>query len=111
MSTYVSSRGLSYRARRRGQGQVYTCVDPVLVLPADRGLELVPRSRQVEGTAEPDERARHVEREVALEAGGLDLRLLAQPLGLEKGREQEADEEEHHAPAGGSPEEAHQKRK
>jgi hypothetical protein len=65
----------------------------------------------MQGAAEPDERPRHVEREVALEAGGLDLRLLAQPLGLEDGREHEAHEEQHHAPPGGCPEEPHQKRK
>src|SRR5581483_6855198 len=70
------------RAGRRRQREVHPRVDPILVAPADRHLELVPRRRQVQRTAEGDERPRHVDRDLALKACWLDLRLLPQTLRL-----------------------------
>ncbi len=69
-------------------------VDRVLAAAADRDLELVAGRRQVQRAADGDERPRHVEREVALEPGRLDLRLLAQPLCLEERTEGEPQEED-----------------
>src|SRR5581483_11228963 len=73
------------RAGRRRQREVHPRVDPILVAPADRHLELVPRRRQVQRTAEGDERPRHVDRDLALKACWLDLRLLPQTLRLQDG--------------------------
>ena len=77
-----------------GRRQVHLRVDPVLVLAADRDLQLVPRRRQMERARERDERLRDAQRDVALETRRLDLRLLAQPFGLEQRREEERERED-----------------
>jgi hypothetical protein len=68
-------------------------VDAVLVAAPDRHLQLVPRRRQVQRPRERDERPRHVQCHVALEAGRLDLRLLAEALRLQQRRDHERDRE------------------
>ena len=57
------------------------------------------------------ERTRHLERQVALETGRLDLRLLAQSLRLQERGEQQPDEQDDDAATGRCAEEPHQKRK
>jgi hypothetical protein len=86
-------------------------VDLVLVLTADRDLQLVARRRQMKRAADVEKRACEVERQVALKACGLDLGLLAQPLGLQQGGEHEPQEEDDDAAAGRCETDAHQKRK
>jgi hypothetical protein len=86
---------------------VHLRVDAILVLAADRNLQLVPRGRQAERAADADERTRDGERDVAPGALLLDLGLLAQTLRVEQGGEGEADEEDDDSPAGRCPEQAH----
>ena len=86
-------------------------VDPVLVLPADRHLQLVPRCRQVQRRADPHERPRHRQREIALGTRRLDLRLLAQAPCVEDPGEREPEGENEEAAACRGGEELHQKRK
>ena len=81
-------------------------VDPVLVLTADRDLQLVPRRRQVKRARERDERLRDAQRDVALESRRLDLRLLAQPLRLEQRREKQREREDDDPFVGGNTSEA-----
>jgi hypothetical protein len=90
---------------------VHLLVDLVLAGPPDRDLELVAGGREVQATADPDERPCELERQVALEPGRLDLRLLAQPLGLQEGGQDQPEDEHQDAATGRSGEEAHQKRK
>jgi hypothetical protein len=99
------------RAGRGRQAQVHTCVDPVFSLSPDRLLELVARGRQVQGTAETDERSRDVERQRPLEPLRLDLRLFAEALRFEERREDEPEEEQQDATSCRGAKEGHQKRK
>ena len=52
------------------------------------------RRRQVQRTADADERPRHVERDVPPDPGLLDLRLLAKPFGVEQRGEAQRQEED-----------------
>ncbi len=61
--------------------------------------------------ADADERLRDVERDVALEPRRLDLRLLAQPLGLQHAARSSPKDEDRDPAAGGVEVCAHQNRK
>ena len=64
-------------------------------------LQLVPRRREMERTADAYKRPRHVEREVAAHALRLRLGRLAQPFRIEQRGEAEGEEAQDDAPAGG----------
>jgi hypothetical protein len=90
---------------------VHRRVDLVLVLPADGQLKLVPRSRQVHGAAERDERLGERKRDAPPDSLRLDLRLLPQPFGVEERRDEQRDEEDEDAARGRCRRDLHQKRK
>ena len=106
-------RGSCFGGHRRqwpaggGKRQVHVGVDLVLVLAADRDLQVVPRRRQVQRAADANQRTRHVEREIAPDARLLDLRLLAKPLGVEQRGEAERGQENDDPAAGCGREESH----
>jgi hypothetical protein len=85
------------------QTEVHAAVDHVLVLASDGNLQLVARRRQMQRTADVDERTRQVEGEPALEALWLDLGLLAQTLGVQERGEEETERENDDAARGGVP--------
>jgi hypothetical protein len=77
------------RTGRWWQTEVDRAVDHVLVLAPDRNLKLVARSRQMERPADRDELLRHSQGKPPLESLRLNLRLLAEPLGIQQRREPE----------------------
>jgi hypothetical protein len=99
------------RPGRRRKRQAHGRVDLVLVLPADGDLELVPWRREMQGTAEGDERLRQREREAPPGSLRLDLCLLPKPLRVEHGSDQQREDEHEEAASGGCRRDPHQKRK
>ena len=111
VKTGLAWRGGGGGGRRVGGGTV-RCTSVSIrssLLTADRDLQLVARRRQVERPADVHERLRHADRDPPLHALWLDLRLLAQALGVEHARDREPDRERHDPTPGCG--ESHQKRK
>jgi hypothetical protein len=79
------------RPSRRCEPERHTCVDPILVRAADRGLELVPRPVEVEKITHAHERPRDGNRDVMV-GPTARLRVLPKAMCVQQRRESKGQE-------------------